>query len=434
MPHNNDSLCVYGVRALKVWTFIGALILMLGAAYALEKISIALQILITALVISFLISPFVGFLEKKGISRGLGTLCAYVIASIILGLLLALVLPVLITQIRDFLASLPLSVYEAQNYFETLYARYGYYLADTQLREYVDKLFSSISSRAWSFANSSAAGLISFGGSLASVVAMFGMSLVVAFWFTMDFPKFRREALAIVGPKRAQDFEIMAAVFTRAMGGYIKGLLITSACTGCIAGLGFFLLGVPYAGLLGVTTAILNVIPFIGPWIGGAIAATVSMFVNPMTALLSVVVTIIAQQLTDTLISPKVMQSAVAVHPMLVILGLTAAGAVAGVVGMVFVVPLLAALKGVFTYYFEKQTNRQLVSLEGALFRGEPFNDDQGNPIPALDATGGTHDGFVKLAKLQKRAQSQLDEQLQETRPAQEAPQEAQTDESSPEQ
>lgn len=401
----------YALRTLKIWSFIGALILVFVAAYALEKISIALQILVISFVISFLVSPFVSFLEKKGVNRGLGTLFAYIIAMIVLGLLLALVLPVLVTQIKDLLASIPLSVYEMQNYFENLYSKYGEYLANTQVRTYADRVFAIVSSKAWAFANSSASGLISFGGSLASMIAMIGMSLVVAFWLTMDFPKFRKEALAIVGPDRAQDFEIMAAVFARAMGGYIKGLVITSACTGCIAGLGFFFLGVPYAGLLGIATAILNVIPFVGPWIGGAIAAVVSMFVSPTTALLSVVVTIVAQQITDTLISPKVMQSAVAVHPALVILGLTAAGAVGGVVGMIFVVPLLAALKGVFIYYFEKRAERQLVSMEGALFRGQPFNDAEGKPIPALDATGGTHDGFDSLSQAPEVQKIAVDEQ-----------------------
>lgn len=216
------------------------------------------------------------------------------------------------------------------------------------------------------------------------------MALVVAFWLAMDLPKIRREVMVLVGPTRAESFEIIASVCYRAIGGYLKGLIITSAITGILSAIGFMLIGLPYAGLLGLVTGMLNIIPFIGPWVGGIIAGAVGLFVTPLTGLLAVVVTIIAQQITDTFVSPKVMQSSVAVHPMVVILGLTAGGALGGVVGMILAVPALAAAKGVFVYYFEAKTGRQLVSEEGALFVGKAFNDEQGNPIPALDATGGS--------------------------------------------
>ncbi len=394
-----DKFKWVGLHAARIWGIIGFIILLVAAGYVLGKLGIAVQVLLIAFVISFLITPLVNYLETKGLKRVLGTLVAYLLGVLLIAILIALVVPVLTKQITDLVNAIPGYANQAQAWVSSLHEKYGSYLADSQLRDYAQKGISAISSKAWAFANSSAMGLIAVGSSFATLTATFFMGLVVAFWLTMDFPKFHREALVIAGPKKAEDLEIMMAVFGRAMGGYIKGLIITSACTGLIAGIGFFILGLPYAGLLGLATAILNVVPFVGPWIGGGLAALVGLFVNPLTALLSIVITIVAQQITDTFISPKVMQSAVAVHPLLVIVGLTAAGAVGGVVGMIFVVPLMAACKGVFTYYFEKRTGRQLVSDDGGVFKGKPFNDEKGAPIPAFDATGGSKYYSAQFAK-----------------------------------
>lgn len=376
--------------ALRIWALIGAGILFVALGVIIDKIALAVEILIIALVISFLISPLVTFLESKGVKRAIGTLIAYVIGVLVLIALFILVFPVIAEQVVSFAGALPGYVDRTEQWATQLYNNYSVYLADTQVQAVINKFFNSISSTALGIANSSATGLLVFGGNVVSTIAMIFMALVVAFWLSMDFPKFHREIMIIAGPQKAEELEIMGAVFSRAMGGYVKGLLITSACTGVLAGVGFFLLGLPYAGLLGLMTGILNIIPFVGPWIGGAIAALVGLFVTPLTALIAVIITVVAQQITDTFISPKVMQSAVAVHPLLVILGLSVGGALGGVVGMIFVVPLIAAVKGVFTYYFEKRTNRQLISKDGAVFKGQPYNDEDGNPIPAYDATGGT--------------------------------------------
>ena len=214
------------------------------------------------------------------------------------------------------------------------------------------------------------------------------MAVVVSFWLAKDFPRIEHELSTIAGPRVGNDYRIVTSVFGRSLGGYLKGLLITSSCTGHIAGVGYWILGVPYSGLLGLTTAVLNVIPYIGPWVGGGLAFIVGLTVGWGPAILSIVITVCAQQFTDSFVSPKVMQSAVSLHPALVIIALVAGGSIGGIAGMILAVPLTAAVKGVFVYYFEKKTGRQLVSKDGAIFKGERFCDAAGNPRPACDALG----------------------------------------------
>ena len=72
--------------------------------------------------------------------------------------------------------------------------------------------------------------------------------------------------------------------------------------------------------------------------------------------------------------------------------------ALMGPIGMIIAIPLCAALKGIFVYYFENETGRQLVAYDGAVFKGTPYRDADGNPVAAYDALGD--DTFIYESEL----------------------------------
>ena len=107
----------------------------------------------------------------------------------------------------------------------------------------------------------------------------------------------------------------------------------------------------------------------------------------------------VAQNVTDNVISPKVMmQSSVKIHPAMNLAALVVGSTLMGPLGMVIAIPLCAALKGLFVFYFEKETGRALVSYDGAIFQGTPYRDADGAPVPAFDALGD--DSFVAESEL----------------------------------
>lgn len=119
---------------------------------------------------------------------------------------------------------------------------------------------------------------------------------------------------------------------------------------------------------------------------------------SPMLALWTLIVTMVAQNVTDNVISPKVMQSSVQVHPIMSLTALVIGSALMGPIGMIIAIPLCAALKGIFVYYFENETGRQLVAYDGAVFKGTPYRDADGNPVAAYDALGD--DTFIYESEL----------------------------------
>ena len=137
---------------------------------------------------------------------------------------------------------------------------------------------------------------------------------------------------------------------------------------------------------MGITVGIFHFVPVIGPWVAAFFSAGLALFVSPWLALESLAVSFVAQNVTDNVVSPLVMQSAVKVHPILSLVGLIVGDALGGVLGMALAIPLTAALRAIFVYYFESHTGRQIVSEEGALFKSTAFKDDHGDPVPSADA------------------------------------------------
>lgn len=378
----------YRARFFRVWGYIGIGIIVIAVCWALGHLGDALFVLGAGSLLAFLYAPIVNFLHSRlRVPRLLGTFIGLLVVIGIVALLALSILPPITSQVMGLVNALPSYVQELQQIWVDINT-FIQQNPDGQVKTFLDNLVSQAGSFGTQFAQKAAGGLFSGVTSFVGNFINIFMMLVVSFWLAKDFPRIERELSNIVGPRRGEDYRIVTSVFSRSLSGYLRGIIITSACTGCIAGVGFWVLGIPYSLLLGVVTGFLNVIPYIGPWTGGALGFLVGLSVGPVPAFLSLAVTILAQQFTDNLISPKVMQSAVALHPVLVIFALSAGGALGGVFGMVLAVPLTAAVKGTFVYYFEKKTGRQLVSSDGMLFRGQEFRDEHGNPRPACDALG----------------------------------------------
>jgi predicted PurR-regulated permease PerM len=225
--------------------------------------------------------------------------------------------------------------------------------------------------------NQLAQAILSVGGGVLTGFFDIFIAIVIAFWALKDLPKIREELVLVVGPTHEDDAETLIKTVVHVVGGYLKGVTIASLVTGFLATVGLAIIGVPYALVLGMLTFVFNYIPYVGPFIAGAIAALVGLFVSPLTALLAIAVVVLAQQLTDNLVTPRVMSETVDLHPTLVIFSLLVGGTLFGIPGMLFAIPVAGTAKGLFVYYYERRTKRSLETEDGALFRtGESDSDE----------------------------------------------------------
>lgn len=402
-------------RFLNVWTIVGAIALTWVVVQLLNILSVPVAIVIWTTIIVFVLRGTVNKLEEIGINRTVGTAIGYVIMFAVLALVAFLLFSPGVgmnTQFANLIENVPVYVQGISDWVNDMYARYAYMLEDESVRAFVADVQASAMEWAGDFAKNSASGAIAFGTGLANAFMAIGFALVVAFWILMQLPQLGRECKRLVGDAHAEDLEMLHITFTRVMGGYIKGTLLQCAIIGVACGILFAVLGIPNSMALGGITGILNIIPIIGPWLGGGLAAIVGIFVSPLVAVIAILGTIVIQQFVYTFISPKIMSDSVDIHPALTLIALMAGSALGGamgglpgsLVGMLASIPAVAVAKSVFVYYFEKRTGRRLVSKDGVFFLGTPSSSEDGDaPNPIADATSPHPDGSAEFERAEKK-------------------------------
>ena len=402
-------------RFLNVWTIVGAIALTWVVVQLLNILSVPVAIVIWTTIIVFVLRGTVNKLEEIGINRTVGTAIGYVIMFAVLALVAFLLFSPGVgmnTQFANLIENVPVYVQGISDWANDMYARYAYMLEDESVRAFVSDVQASAMEWAGDFAKNSASGAIAFGTGLANAFMAIGFALVVAFWILMQLPQLGRECKRLVGDAHAEDLEMLHITFTRVMGGYIKGTLLQCAIIGVACGILFAVLGIPNSMALGGITGILNIIPIIGPWLGGGLAAIVGIFVSPLVAVIAILGTIVIQQFVYTFISPKIMSDSVDIHPALTLIALMAGSALGGamgglpgsLVGMLASIPAVAVAKSVFVYYFEKRTGRRLVSKDGVFFLGTPSSSENGDaPNPIADATSPHPDGSAEFERAEKK-------------------------------
>ena len=383
-------------RFLNVWTAVGAILLTGVVVYLMNILSGPVGIMIWTIIIVFCLRGPVNWLEKKGVNRAVGTTIAYILMFAVLGVVgLLMFSPAfgLGGQFTDLMANIPTYVQNLIDWGNQLYARYSHIFEDQTVREWLNDVQASLLAWASGLARDSATGVVAAGSTIVNGFVIIGFALVVAFWILMELPALGRECSRLVSPRRQEDARMLHAAFTRVMGGYIKGTLLQCAVIGVACGVLFGIVGIPNAAALGGITGVLNIIPIIGPWLGGAAAALVGAFTSLWAALFALVGTIAIQQVVYTFISPKIMANSVDIHPALTLVALMAGSAIGGamsgltgsLVGMLASIPAVAVMKSVFVYYFEKHTGRRIVSPDGVFFKGMPADGDGIDPM--ADAT-----------------------------------------------
>src|SRR5207248_6191276 len=148
----------------------------------------------------------------------------------------------------------------------------------------------------------------------------------------------------------------------RSLTSYVRGQLLVSLIIGTSAGVGLWLLGVlgwlphgqKYALLFGAWTAVTELIPYLGPWLGAIPPLLYALVTHPLSALWVALLFLAIHQVEGHIVVPNVMGSALRLHPLLVIFGLLSGGEIYGLPGALIALPLLAAGRAMWEFFSER--------------------------------------------------------------------------------
>jgi predicted PurR-regulated permease PerM len=213
------------------------------------------------------------------------------------------------------------------------------------------------------------------GGRVIHVLLILLLGPIIAFYLLVDVPHLRRVADSLVPPGARDEVLVVAHRLNRAIGGFFRGQLVVAAIVGVLCSVGLGIIGLRFWFLIGMIAGLFNVIPLVGPWVGGVPGVTIALTTgSPLQALLVVAVMVGVQQIDNHFITPQVMQRTVHLHPAVVILALVAGGSLGGFYGLLLAVPVAAVLKILVSHLWRTYVLDEPVGVE-------PPDDDPGSGL-----------------------------------------------------
>jgi predicted PurR-regulated permease PerM len=313
----------------------------------------------------------VEWLERRGLNRTLAVIACYLAAVAAVAVLLTFIVPPIYTQIGAFVAALPDYARKAYTLWDQMivHPRSGV-AAPSWLQTVALSLRDQAVAGAGRWSSVLAETAVSTGGSIAGGVIGFVLALIIGFYTLVDLPRLRDEVMLLAGPEWRDEMVRVFATVTRVLGGWLKGTLIQSTVVAVLLTVLLWVVGVrDYALAIGVLGGMFNVVPYVGPVLTAVLAAGAGLFVGGLTPLWAIAAVFAVQQFDSLFMAPRIMGDQVDLHPLLVMLALLVGATLFGVPGMVLSVPVAAIIKGLFVYWFEKRTSRQICTDDGALFR-----------------------------------------------------------------
>jgi predicted PurR-regulated permease PerM len=196
-----------------------------------------------------------------------------------------------------------------------------------------------------------------FSGATAVISVTLQIALIVlaSVYFLYDYPRFVANFRRYIPVKYRPVVADVTEKADVAVGGYLRGQLLITTILGVLVWLGLTIVGVPLATAIAFIAALFNLVPYLGPVVGAVPAVLLGLTVSPLTAVLAIVVFIIANQLEGNVLSPMILSRSTNLHPVTVLLAIMTGLGLFGIVGALLAVPTVAFLKVMMEDYVLKR-------------------------------------------------------------------------------
>ena len=199
-------------------------------------------------------------------------------------------------------------------------------------------------------------------GAGADAVARAFLSPVLAYYFVRERELFSYHLSLWIPIRHRKRMLTALQEMRREAGGYVRGQLLVALAVALLTAVGLMVVGIPAWLILGILMGLCEFIPYIGPMIGGIPIVLFSLPMGISATLWALGVTVFVQQIEGYFLSPRLMAGATGLHPVAVILLLSAGGYLGGLVGMVAAVPAFVCIRGATRMLYEtrQETDRVL--------------------------------------------------------------------------
>lgn len=357
-----NSAIKTGSKVLNLFYFILIMLLIGGITFILKSWHI-LPVILTILrvispffigfLIAWLLNPLVNKLQDKGLKRSIGVVIVFLLLIVVVYLFCLAVIPTLIEQINEMAKMIPDFLKDARDVIDKVFLKLSNStnidMSDTKVQfiRYIEEFAKDL-------ATDLPTKVLSIVQGLLSGVGKFLIGMVIGFYLLFNFNTLGEHFTSIVPKKFRADAEHLLTSISEVLSKFVNGTLLVSLMLFVISVIGFEIIGLDAAVLFAFFCAVTNIIPYVGPYIGGIPAVLVGFSQSPLIGILTLIFIVLVQMIEGNFLHPYIIGKTMDLHPVTVVISLLIFEHFFGIIGMIVATPLVAIIKIIYVFLDEK--------------------------------------------------------------------------------
>ncbi len=353
-------------KILKVLYIVFIACLILFGIVALQKLNILKTILefmgvispfFIGFILAWLLRPLVLKLNTKIKNNTLSSMIVFLVFIAIIFFLLYIFIPTIYNEGNEIVGLIPGFVEKITSSIKEIFTNLE--IRGLALGDFQNKLLTTISNYGADIVKELPNILINFIVALFSGIGSFAMGLIIGLYMLVDYESIARHIKKLFPKSLQDDVHHLSSRMSTEVRKCVNGTFLVALVVLICDSVGFALIGLNAPVLFGFFCGLTDLIPFIGPYIGGAAAVIVGLTQDPLIGIGALIICIIVQIFENYILQPIVMSRASSVHPVAIIIALLVFGHFFGIIGMIFATPTLTILRVIFEFTKEKLERKQ---------------------------------------------------------------------------
>lgn len=304
-------------------------------------------------VIAWLFNPLVKRLEEKGIKRVWGSIIVYSVFLVFLIVFLRFLVPTIYVQFNELIRNLPAIFNSAKDGINGFFDKFAA-IDEINITSVKNNFMTTIELEITNFTATFPSTLLNVMAKFFSSMVTIVMGLFVGLYMLFDFDSISKHFLNLIPKKHQYEAEVLLNNIGGEVRKSVQGTLLIATMVFVCDSLLFAIIGLQAPLLFGLFCGITDLIPYIGPYIGGAVAVIVGFSQSTFIGIATLIICIIVQCVENFILQPVVMSKTMKLHPVTIIIGLLIFNHFFGIIGMVLATPCIALLKVILAFVQSK--------------------------------------------------------------------------------
>ncbi|MFC1942369.1 AI-2E family transporter [Chloroflexota bacterium] len=355
---------------IKHWRMISLVlcgIIVLWVLYLLRNVILPFGI---GLVLAYLLMPVVSWLERKlpprgkwpGLKRSVSVLIAFLLLICIIGGLAYFVVTAVIDASIILFESTPYflgkSLFQVQQWVEGIIE-----MLPLELQPEITKTLVEGGVDLGKAIRDAILGAISFLPNTFGMILGFAVLPFFLFYIMKDSVSLKKGFISTLTPNVAEHVRNLFIIIETVLGRYIRAQIMLGLIVAYFSFIGLLILKIPFALALAILAGVMELVPTLGPWIGGGLAVVVALAMAPEKAIWVAVLFAGIQIVENNLLVPKIQSAYLHIHPAIMIFLLVLGAYLAGIWGLLLAGPLAGTLSEIFKYMREYYRSQKLLEM-----------------------------------------------------------------------